>query len=61
MQKKLPKEPEICGVGHTISVKKWKSYPMILSWMLPHLSTGTRGCSCRVDLLEVVETDLFKL
>ena len=31
------------------------------TWILPHLSTGTRGCFCSVDLLEVVETILFKL
>jgi transposase len=30
-------------------------------WLLSHLSTGTRGCSCSVDLLEVVEAILFKL
>ena len=34
---------------------------IIRTWILPHLSTGTRGCSCSVDLLEVVETILFKL
>ena len=34
---------------------------IIRTWILPHLRTGTRGCSCRVDLLEVVETILFKL
>ena len=34
---------------------------IIRAWILPRLSTGTRGCSCRVDLLEVVETILFKL
>ena len=28
---------------------------IIRTWILPHLSTGTCGCSCRVDLLEVVE------
>ena len=31
---------------------------IIRTWILPHLSTGTRGCSCSVDLLEVVETIL---
>ncbi|MGI4737498.1 MAG: IS5 family transposase [Janthinobacterium lividum] len=34
---------------------------IIRTWLLPHLSTGTRGGACRVDLLEVVEAILFKL
>ena len=34
---------------------------IIRTWILPHLRTGTRGCSRRMDLPEVVETILFTL
>lgn len=34
---------------------------IIRTWILPHLSTGTRGPDCRADLLEVVELILYKL
>ena len=34
---------------------------IIRTWILPHLSVGTRGCCSSVELLEVVETILFKL
>ena len=34
---------------------------IIRTWILPHLRTGTRGCSRRMDLSEIVETILFKL
>ena len=34
---------------------------IIRTWILPHLRTGTRGCSRRMGLPEVVETILFKL
>ena len=34
---------------------------IIRIWILPHLSTGTRGCSYSVDLLKVVAAILFKL
>lgn len=34
---------------------------IIRTWILPHLSTGTRGPESKVDLLEVVEGILFKL
>jgi transposase len=34
---------------------------IIRTWILPHLSTGTRGPECKVDLLEVIEAILFKL
>lgn len=34
---------------------------IIRTWILPHLSTGTRGPACQADLLNVVETILYKL
>ena len=34
---------------------------IIRTWILPHLSLGTRGPACKVALLEVVEAILFKL
>lgn len=34
---------------------------IIRTWILPHLSTGTRGPDPQVDLLEVVECILYKL
>ena len=34
---------------------------IIRAWILPHLSTGTRGPDPKVDLLEVVECILYKL
>lgn len=34
---------------------------IIRTWILPHLSVGTRGCTCSVDLLEVIEAILYKL
>lgn len=34
---------------------------IIRTWILPHLSTGTRGPACQADLLQVVETILYKL
>ena len=34
---------------------------IIRTWILPHLSTGTRGPDPKVDLLEVVECILYKL
>ena len=34
---------------------------IIRTWILPHLSVGTRGPEPTVDLLEVVETILYKL
>ena len=37
------------------------SKDIIRIWILPHLSIGTRGSACRVDLLEVVEAILYKL
>ncbi len=34
---------------------------IIRTWILPYLSLGTRGPTCKVDLLEVVEAILYKL
>ena len=34
---------------------------IIRTWIVPHLSTGTRGPEPKVDLLEVVECILYKL
>ena len=34
---------------------------IIRIWILPHLSTGTRGPECSVELLEVLEAILYKL
>ena len=34
---------------------------IIRTWILPHLSAGTRGPDPTVDLLEVVECILYKL
>ena len=34
---------------------------IIRTWLLPHLSLGTRGPACRVELPDVVEAILYKL
>ena len=34
---------------------------IIRTWILPHLSTGTRGPACQAELLEVLEVILYKL
>ena len=34
---------------------------IIRTWLLPHLSVGSRGPQLKADLLEVVEAILYKL
>ena len=63
LKQKTPKEVGNlrCDTQLTPSSMEVLHKDIIRTWILPYLSTGTRGPACQVDLLEVVEAILYKL